>query len=261
MISSVSNPKIRAIKALQGRARNRREAQAFIVEGVRLAEEALASGWVVNQALYTSDLDSRGRLVVENLRKSNVAIEEVSERVMEAISDTKTPQGLLLELKQQSLPAAANPSLVLILDGVADPGNLGTLLRSAAAAGADAVVLAPGCAEAFSPKVLRSGMGAHFRLPILQLGWKEIASFAATNGLAVYVAQANAGVAYDQVDLTRPVALVIGGEAHGISAAASQLQAKALHIPMPGKMESLNAATAGSLLLFEAVRQRRKNST
>jgi TrmH family RNA methyltransferase len=99
-------------------------------------------------------------------------------------------------------------------------------------------------------------MGAHFRLPILQLGWKEIASFAATNGLAVYVAEANAGAAYDQVDLARPVALVIGGEANGLSAESAQLKAKPLHIPMPGKMESLNAATAGSLLLFEAVRQR-----
>jgi TrmH family RNA methyltransferase len=248
------------MKALQNRAKARREAQAFVVEGVRLAEEVLASGWAVRHAFYTRGLDGRGKAVVRSLETKRIPVEEVSEHVMEAVADTKSPQGLLLEVAQQAPAMPGDADLVLILDGVADPGNLGTLLRSAAAAGADAVVLAPGCAEAFSPKVLRSGMGAHFRLALLELDWAQIAKFVAELNLNAYVAEAGAERAYTAADLTQPIALIIGGEARGVSAAAAQLRAQPLSIPMPGNMESLNAATAGSLLLFEAVRQRGKGA-
>lgn len=257
MITSVKNPKVQAVKALQSRAKNRREAKAFIAEGVRLAEEALASKWPVRQAFYTAGLDARGQTLVRMLQAAEAPVEEVSEHVMETISDTKTPQGILLELTAQALSLPPQPSLVLILDGIADPGNLGTLLRSAAGAGADAVLVTPGSADAFAPKVMRSGMGAHFRLPVLELDWRQISDLIKAHKLAVFLADANRGPAYDTVDLTQKLALVIGGEAHGLSASAGHLKAQPLQIPMPGRIESLNAATAGSLLLFEAVRQRR----
>lgn len=257
MISSVRNPKIQAMRALQSRARNRREAGAFVVEGVRLAEEALNSGWRAKAAFFTRNLDERGQAIIKSLQDQKVNAEEVAESVMKAISDTRSPQGILLEMQAKELPIPAQPSLVLVLDGMADPGNLGTLLRSAAGAGADAVFLTPGSADAFAPKVLRSGMGAHFKLPVRERDWPEIASFCKKENLTVFVAEAGRGKLYDQVDLTQPIALIVGGEAHGVSEAAQQLKPEPIHIPMPGQIESLNAATAGSLLLFEAVRQRR----
>jgi len=257
MISSVRNPKIQEVRGLQSRARNRRDAGAFVVEGVRLAEEALNSGWRAKAAFYTRGLDERGQLIIKSLPAQKINAEEVSESVMKAISETKSPQGILLEMEAKELPIPAQPSLVLILDGLADPGNLGTLLRSAAGAGADVVLLAPGSADAFAPKVLRSGMGAHFKLPIREIDWPEIASFCKKENLAVFLAEAGQGKSHNQVDLTQKVALIIGGEAHGASPAAHQLKPESIHIPMPGQIESLNAATAGSLLLFEAVRQRR----
>lgn len=256
MIRSVQNPKVQRIKALQGRAKERRQLGAFVVEGVRLAEEAVASDWAINQAFYTSQLDERGRALLTQLEARQVPIDEVSPEVMQACSDTRTPQGLLLELAagQPQLPAAL--SLVLILDQVGDPGNVGTLLRSAAAAGADAALLAPGSADAFAPKVLRSGMGAQFRLPVLSMDWEQIRTFLSEHGLHPYLAEANLGRPFDEIDFTGKLAFIIGGEAEGPSPQARAL-GETIHIPMPGQIESLNAATAGSLLLFEAVRQRR----
>ncbi|MCW5875222.1 MAG: RNA methyltransferase [Anaerolineales bacterium] len=257
MITSTQNARVQHIRALQSRAKERREAGSFVVEGVRLAEEVQAAQWPVRQGFYTADLDARGMQLVSELQEAGVDLEEVTESVMAASSDTKTPAGLLLEVARQPLPLAAAPNLVMILDRVNDPGNVGTLLRSAAAAGAHAAILAPGCADPFAPKVLRSGMGAQLRLPLLELEWEPIRNFLAEHKLHALLAEANIGKAFDEVDLTRPLAFIVGGEAHGPSAAARTLGAEPIQIRMPGQIESLNAATAGSLLLFEAVRQRR----
>lgn len=257
MISSTQNPRVQHIRALQGRAKERREANAFIVEGVRLAEEVLEAGWRVKQGFYTATLEPRGMELVAAFKNAGAEMEEVSDSVMAASSDTKTPAGLLLEVERQAVPLAAAPDLVIILDRVNDPGNVGTLLRSAAAAGAHAAVLAPGCVDPFAPKVLRGGMGAQLRLPVLELDWAGIHSFLAEHDLHPLLAEANIGRPFDEVDLTRKLAFIVGGEANGPSPDARGLGAEPIQIRMPGQIESLNAATAGSLLLFEAVRQRR----
>lgn len=257
MISSAQNPRVQHIRTLQARAKARREANAFVVEGVRLAEEVLTAGWHVKQGFYTADLESRGMELVAALKAAGAEIEEVTDSVMEASSDTQTPAGLLLEVERRVVPLAAAPDLVVILDRVNDPGNVGTLLRSAAAAGAHAALLAPGCVDPFAPKVLRGGMGAQLRLPVLELDWQAIRDFLAQNSLDAMLAEANIGRPFDEVDLTRKLAFIVGGEANGPSPEARGLGAEPIQIRMPGQVESLNAATAGSLLLFEAVRQRR----
>lgn len=255
MIKSVRNPKVLELRALQRLPKRRREKVAFVVEGARLAEEALMSGWAVRAAFYTeSAQEANPDLVRAIAARGNADL--VSEAVMKAASDTKTPQGILVEVEWRKLPLVKQPSMVLVLDGIGDPGNLGTLLRSAAAADCDAVLLAPGCADAFSPKVLRSGMGAHFRQPIQNLEWPEISLFVKEHKLALYVAESWEGQSYGEVDLTQPFALILGSEATGVSEAAKVLNPRPIQIPMPGRMESLNAAIAGSILLFEAVRQR-----
>ncbi|UYN90591.1 MAG: RNA methyltransferase [Anaerolineales bacterium] len=257
MISSAQNPRVQHIRALQGRAKARREAKAFVVEGVRLAEEVLAANWKVRQGFYTAGLDPRGMELVAALKGAGAEMEEVTDSVMEASSDTQTPAGLLLEVERQDVPLAAAPDLVVILDRVNDPGNVGTLLRSAAAAGAHAALLAPGCVDPFAPKVLRGGMGAQLRLPVLELDWSGIRDFLVQHSLYAMLAEANIGRPFDEVDLTRKLAFIVGGEANGPSPEARGLGAEPIQIRMPGQIESLNAATAGSLLLFEAVRQRR----
>ena len=256
MITSVHNPKIQLVRKLQSRSRERREAQAFVVEGVRLVEEALTAGWQASLVLYESSLDERGLNVVQGFAAQGAAIEEVSPEVLQAASDTETPQGLLAVLALRTLPLPEQIDFVFIPDGVKDPGNLGSMLRTAASAGVDAVLLPEATVDVYAPKVLRAAMGAHFRLPILILSWSEIRGLLERSGLHLYLADAGAGISYTQADFRLPLALVVGGEAEGASPFAASLAADRVHIPMPGGMESLNAAIAAAVLLFEVVRQR-----
>lgn len=256
MITSVRNPKVQQIRALQRQAKHRRELGAFVVEGARLADEALMSGWAIRQALYTESLAQSAPELVRALEARGVA-EIVSTAVMEAASDTQSPQGVILEIELKANALPKDLTFALILDGVADPGNLGTLLRSAAAADCDVVLCSPGCADPFSPKVVRSGMGAHFRQPILSLDWPAIAKLVSEHKLTCFLAEAWEGKPYDQEAYADPLALILGGEARGSGEQAAKLQPTPVQIPMPGRIESLNVAAAGSILLFEIVRQRR----
>lgn len=255
MITSAQNPRVQHVRALIARRKDREEHGEFVVEGVRLLEEALASGWVMHLLLYAGELSPRAAALLAEARNRGVDVEEVSLPLFQSLAATETPQGVLgvLARRHTSLPAKLN--FVVIADGIRDPGNLGTLLRSAAAAGVQGVFLPPGTADAFAPKVVRAGMGAHFRLPVLQADWEQIAA-TLKSSCRVYVAEASEGMSCWQVDLTAPVALVIGGEAEGVSAQARTLADGVITIPMPGKSESLNAGVAAGILLFEVVRQR-----
>jgi TrmH family RNA methyltransferase len=255
MITSSQNTKIKLIRALQGRSKERREAGAFLIEGVRLVEEALAADWPFRFMLYDEILNERGNLLVESLKSRGVECEMVSTSVMKSLGETETPQGILAVLELTNLPIPKLPTFLLIPDQIRDPGNLGTLLRSAAAAGVDAALLPPETTDAFAPKVLRSGMGAHFRLPIHSMTWDEIEGVGKLAGLQVFLADMD-GQSCWQTDLRQPLALIVGGEAEGASESARRLATMSLSIPMPGKAESLNAGVAGSVLMFEVVRQR-----
>ncbi|MBT3338304.1 MAG: RNA methyltransferase [Anaerolineae bacterium] len=254
MITSPQNPKLKLVRALQGRARTRRKENAFLVEGVRLLEEAASAQWKIRFVLYDRSLGSRGKAILETLRTLTHDVEEVDITLLKSVSDTETSQGILAVLELSELPVPGSPDFLLILDQIRDPGNLGTLLRTAAAAGVDAVILPPETTDAFAPKVLRAGMGAHFHLPIMSMGWDEIKT--QVTGFGVYLAVMAGDVAYTEADFTSASALVIGGEAQGASQSARELATANIHIPMPGEIESLNAAVAGSILLFEVVRQR-----
>jgi len=259
MITSTHNPKIQWIRKLQSQSKARREEQLLIAEGVRLGEEALSAGWPAQTVLYTDGLSERGNTLLESLAAQGTALEQVSEQVMRSASDTQTPQGILAVLPQRSLPLPQSLELVFIPDEVRDPGNLGTMLRTAEAAGVSAVFLPPGTVDVFSPKVVRAAMGAHFRLPTYTLGWEGIQRHIQAAKLRVIVAVAGAGMPYTQADLHTSLALVIGSEAEGAGEKARLLADELVHIPMPGKAESLNAAIAAAILLFESVRQREQS--
>jgi TrmH family RNA methyltransferase len=202
-------------------------------------------------------LNERGRKKLESLK--NIEVEEVSASVMKSISETESPQGILAVLKFSQLPITNNLNFVLIPDQIRDPGNLGTLLRSAVATGVQTVLLPPDTTDAFAPKVLRSGMGAHFKLPIQEMSWEEIKKFvgATHSDLQVLIADMNGQSCWEN-DLTKPIALIIGSEAGGASESARKLANGKISIPMSGDIESLNAGVAGSVLMFEVLRQRSK---
>ncbi len=267
MLTSLANDRVKLVRALQGQRKAREKEGRFVVEGARLVEEALKADAPVDFAFHTADLDDRARAALGQLRKRGATLVEVSPEVMKACSDTEHPQAILVVLPQLLITnyqfqnqELVISNLLLVCDRIADPGNLGALLRSAAAAGVDAALLAPGTVDAFNPKVVRAGMGAHFRLPIESLDWDKIGE--RVNGLKVRLAEANSLISnlrspirYDQADWTLPSALIIGSEADGPSEAARACAAERVFIPMPGETESLNAAIAGSVILFEAVRQ------
>lgn len=254
MLTATDNPKIKFVRSLQERSRNRRKAGAFVVEGVRLVEEALQSGWHTQFVLFTNKLDARGMRIVEAYRQKNVEVLQTTPEVMKTASDTQTPQGILAILSTQPPILPKEISFLLILDNVRDPGNMGTLMRTGLAAGIDALILPPGNVDHFSPKVVRAAMGAHFRLPIATMHWEEIEAI--VKPLDVYLADALGTQAYDQINFQNPTALIIGGEADGAGPEARCLCDQTIQIPMPGGIESLNAAVAGAVLLFEVVRQR-----
>jgi TrmH family RNA methyltransferase len=254
MLTSTKNPRIQKIRRLQSSARTRRKESLFVVEGVRLVEEALVAGWQPALVIFTEDITARGRQTVDRFQALGTEALMVAPHVMEAASDTKTPQGILAVLPTAEWELPVQPTFLLIPDRVRDPGNLGTLLRTALAAGVEAVILPPGGVDAFSPKVVRAGMGAHFKLPIIAMDWETIGQRLA--GLSFFLADSGGGAAHFEARFESPLALIIGGEASGAGDQARKLATRRVHIPMPGKAESLNAAVAGSILMFEVLRQR-----
>lgn len=260
MITSSHNPRLQQVRALLKRRAEREQAGQFIIEGVRLAEEALAARWPADLVLFSQTISDRGRALLDEFRAAGAEVEEVTPTLLDAAADTSTSQGILAILPMRSLPLPVNLNFVLIADLVRDPGNLGTLLRTAAAAGAQAVFCAPETVDAFSPKVLRAGMGAHFHIPVQMHSWEEIHALCKSGqvspSLSIYLAEAEQGTSLWSLNLRAPLALVVGGEAEGVSPSARQIADGMVTIPMPGKSESLNAAVAASILLFEVVRQR-----
>jgi TrmH family RNA methyltransferase len=256
MITSSKNPKIQYIRTLIARGQTRTKESAFVAEGVRLLEESLNSPLKPSQILFSSKLSDRGKLLVEELSQKAEFVEEVPDHLLQTISDTETSQGVLAVFPYTPLPLPVKVDFLLVLDQIRDPGNLGTILRSAIAAQADAVLITPGTVDPFSPKVLRSGMGAHFRLPIRKMRPTEIQAYCAENRITSLATDVNEGQSCWQTDMRRPCAIVIGSEANGVSPEILSISDERIHIPMPGTSESLNAAIAASILLFEIVRQR-----
>jgi TrmH family RNA methyltransferase len=178
----------------------------------------------------------------------------VSGSVLAACSSTDTPPGLLIVLPFPEIRPTDSLSLALVIDRMNDPGNLGTLLRSALAAGVDIAYLTQGTVDPFNPKVVRGGMGAQLQLPIEQVATGKLKDRLA--GMKTWIAESNQGVPYHQVDWTGPVALVVGSEAHGPSPELKGFEIGQVTIPHKEQVESLNAAVAGSIILFEIARQR-----
>ncbi len=253
MITSTRNEWVKYVRSL-ARRRVRQQEGRFVVEGTRLVDEVARAGIRPALVLCTEEWagSAAGQRLLPLLRPAGEGDWLVSERVLAACADTQTPAGVLVVVPFLHLPP--RQGLILILDGLRDPGNLGTILRSAEAAGAGRVLLAPSTVDPYNPKVVRGAMGAHFRLPVACLDWTAIAEQVSRR--AVWLAEADGDVAYDAVDWTQLSALIVGGEAAGAGEEAAALATGRVSIPMARGVESLNAAMAATVILFEAARQR-----
>lgn len=227
-----------------------------MIEGIRLVEESRIACCRIDTFFYTEQKSDRSLALIKDLEDEHVRIEQVSENVMHYLSDTQSPQGILATIEIPDIAVPVKPDFILYLDSIRDPGNLGTILRTAAAVGVDAVFLSEDTVDPYSPKVLRSGMGAHFKIPIRPAGIEGLYTLTSLHKLQIIVADANQGVIYSDSNLRRPVVLLIGGEAAGAGSESRKYADEFIRIPMPGTTESLNAAVAAGILMLEVLRQR-----
>ena len=273
MITSTSNQHISRLHALHT-PKGREAEQAWLIEGPHLLEATLDAGVLPEVIVYDPERftqSAEGRKLHNRLMEAQgrgALVYEATPAAIQRASDTRTPPGVVAAVGTGAVTPESVRSrrrgrmrpILLVLDAISDPGNLGTILRSALAADIDEVLLAPGCADPLGPKVVRAASGAHFHLPArANLDWGAIKQLisGAPAAQQVLVAEAGSRLSYESVDFTKRTALLIGNEAHGLSAPARELMTEAISIPMWNKVESLNAAVATSVILFEAARQRR----
>ncbi len=263
MITSTANKKVKELVELSAKAKARNAAGVFLAEGVKLFMEAPAERI---EAVYVEE-SCYARADGEVRRKlCSVPYELVSSGVFCRISDTKTPQGILTVVRQSRRPLQAllagedaKAPLLLILEDIQDPGNLGTMFRTAEGAGANGIVMTKNTADVYQPKTVRSTMGSIYRVPFFiteDLG--ETLQQLKTLGIRVYAAHLTQGAClYDEPGYTAGTAFLIGNEGNGLKEETVSLADRAVRIPMAGRVESLNAAMAAGILLYEAARQRR----
>lgn len=257
-ITSAQNPKIQRIRRLITQKKARDEEAVFVIEGVRVVEEAFRQNALIESVFYAEPASARTAEILAQAEKNSVPVYETSGGLIDAITDTRNAQPLLSVVRKRDLPLPNELTFLLVLDAIHDPGNLGTIIRTAAAVGVDCVLLAPNCTDPSAPKVLRSTMGAQFSLPVYELNWDELRTFFANRPeITVYASALDSEAEnFWDADLTGPIALIIGSEADGIGADAAALAQKNLYIPMTNRVESVNAAIASAILTYEVRRQR-----
>ena len=245
-LSSLKNPRILSWRSLRDK-KGRLEQNAFLVEGVRMVREALSSSFQVQAVLL------REGFVPDFPIPDSVRTCLLPEHVFQSVCDTKTPQGIAAVLGLQSREASG--SRLLALDGVQDPGNVGTIIRTADAAGFDGVLFSPECADLFSPKVLRSTMGSIFRLGFsFPKSLPDALTQLKKDGFSVLSSQLDGDPFYDRKDIAPSFVLVIGNEGNGISDEVKAVATHRLCLPMRGGAESLNAAVAAGIMMYDLTR-------
>ncbi len=260
MISSVSNAQIKEIQKLQKSVRERRKKNLFVVEGEKLAEEAAVHGQLEKLYLSETALQRESGRLQRLVAKQEYEV--VSDAVFSALSETVTPQGVLGLVRIPFYPLDFVLSKaergVLLLDNLRDPGNLGTIVRTAEGAGMAGVVLSRESVDLFNPKTVRATMGAVFRVPFFYAeDFIAVIEDLKEAGVPVYGTMMQGSVLYHQADFTKGAGIVIGNEANGISESVAKALSGTVRIPMEGELESLNAAVSAAILMYEAARQRR----
>jgi TrmH family RNA methyltransferase len=266
-ITALSNSKISEALKIKNR-RKKHSPHAFLVEGPHLIEMYLQSRFKpvteyrMTKVFLTADFLGKksGRKLLEDLSHDTDEIFEVTNTILSKISDTEIPQGIiavgscrppaLSDLRLKEIP------LLVVIDRIQDPGNLGTIIRTADACGSDGIILFPGTCDVFTPKTIRATAGSIFNIPVVNTDLNTLIDWAQKKRISIAVAAARAALSVYTTDLTQPLAAVFGSEAHGVSTRIQQAASLSLHIPIYGKAESLNVASAAAVLLYETLRQR-----
>jgi len=260
VISSLSNPQIKNLILLQKKAKERKEQGIFVIEGIKMFEEAKEMGLLVKA--YASESFFREKNEENSGYFDGLDYEIITEAVFKEVSDTKTPQGIMGTVRvsryqPEDLLMAENACL-LLLEDIRDPGNLGTMIRTAEGAGITGIISSASSVDLYNPKVIRATMGSIYRLPFCQTeDFYHTLQLIKELGITIYAAHLQ-GIPYDtEGSFCKKCAFLIGNEANGLSEQASALADELIKIPMEGKVESLNAAVAAAILMYEAARQRR----
>lgn len=269
MITSTSNPQVKELSRLMKKKRARDEAGVFLAEGPRMVRELLEDDSWQDQIekIYLSESFAARQnegLFFPETGGERYRAEIVSDTVYARISDTKTPQGILAVVRRREygmetvMGEQADRAHILVLDNLQDPGNLGTIFRTAEAAGATGILLSSDCVDIYNPKVIRSTMGAVFRMPFLYVNdLTGTIGELKKAGIRIYAAHLEGKNAYDREDYREGCAFLIGNEGNGLRNEVAECADCRIRIPMEGKAESLNAAVAAAVLMFEVSRQRR----
>lgn len=258
MITSTSNARVKELLQLQKKAKLRNQEKVFIVEGIRMFQELPRER--IKNIYFSESFYHRRR---EELNLDAYPHELLSDTVFAYVSDTKTPQGVLCVVKQPQYVLAdileAEHPHIFVLDNLQDPGNLGTLLRTAEGAGVTGIIMSSDCVDIFNPKVIRSTMGSIYRMPFLYVDHlEETIEEIKRKGIHTFAAHLQGTQDYDEADYRNACAFFIGNEGNGLREEIANMAEEWIRIPMQGKVESLNAAIAASVLMFEAARQRRR---
>jgi TrmH family RNA methyltransferase len=257
VVSSLHNPAIKRARSLL-RRKGRVQERAFLVEGVRAVTDALETGARPETIFLRDDEDG---WALHDAWSERFHLRFVSEAVIASLSDVAHPQSVVAIFGMDDLDSEPRhdvwqEDLILVADGVRDPGNMGTLIRSAVGAGVTECIVSPDSVDPFNPKCVRSAMGAHFQISLRQLSADEIVRRLASVTL-VALADAGADQDYDEVDWTGSSALIVGNEAFGVNQSLRSVANAYVRIPLARGLESINVGVAGSHLVLEAARQRR----
>lgn len=256
MLTSVQNPLVKQLRKLQ-QVKGRREQQLFLLEGTHLIEEALATQYPLETVCYTPQWSDRYPHLQEKVCHIATRSEQVNERVLQAIATTVNPDGIIATAPRPEPQTLKITQLGLALETVQDPGNLGTMIRTAAAAGTDGLWLSGDSVDLDHPKVLRASAGAWFRLPMTVCSdLMTQLTTAQKQGIQIVATLPNADLSYWELDFQKPTLIVLGNEGAGLSPELATLADRQVQIPLSGGVESLNVAICAALILYEAQRQR-----
>jgi TrmH family RNA methyltransferase len=264
VISSIQNPKVKRLVALQQKSAERRKERMFVVEGMRELCHCVEAGFQIDTLFFCPSLFTEGT-TIENLlpHPTNTRCFEVTPEVYAKIAYRGTTEGVVAEVKEKhrslaSLKLKDNP-LVIVLESVEKPGNLGAVLRSADAAAADAVIVCDPLTDLFNPNLIRSSIGAIFTVPTIACTSAECISFLKENHIRILTAQLQDSQLYYHTDMCAATAIVMGTESTGLTQQWRSAADAHIRIPMLGQLDSLNVSVSAAILLFEAVRQRKES--
>lgn len=258
-ISSLQNTKVKQLVALQQKSSERRKQGVFVVEGIRELQHCLNTGYTINSIFFCPELTDTGAL--SSLLSESIASYEVSPEVYEKIAYRGSTEGVIATVQSKQLALKdlhlSKQPLLIVLESVEKPGNLGAILRSADAAGADAVIICDPLTDLYNPNLIRSSIGAIFSVPCIACSSDDCINFLKQNNINILTAQLQDSKLYYDTDMTCGTAIIMGTESTGLTDVWRKAADAHIRIPMLGQLDSLNVSVSAAILLFEAVRQRK----